>query len=206
MDRPMRDERLVRALEAECAELRVELGTARGTAERLGRLAAARGGELVRLDRELGSARAMLASAHRALGMLARELAFGEQRFERLAELVLDGLLDEEQLDSLLNSPSDSQYGRKRYPGKYEAARVPELAEGLDSMLGSGYADETAGSVEFRGHAARIGRAIVETDSQGFVTYELLDSDELAEQRFAELALVLDAGCECDSDECECDR
>lgn len=236
-----RGERLVRALESECGELRVELASARDESRRLGRLLGDRQREHERCERELVRVRecaaAELAECRqrwaeqvgmlgddwqrasdelrvaradrerfvRAVSSLARELAFGEQRFERLAELVLDSVLGEDELDSLLNGPADGSYGRRRYPGKYEAAGVPELAEGLDSMLGSGYEDESAGSTDRLGHAARVGRAIVYSDSQGFVTYELLDSDELARERFELVRAELDPECECGSDDCECD-
>jgi hypothetical protein len=53
-------------------------------------------------------------------------------------------------------------------PGRYEGASDLSLVVALDILASQGGADEEAGEADVLGHAARFGRFILHTDSQGF--------------------------------------
>lgn len=56
-------------------------------------------------------------------------------------------------------------------PGKFDGSTDRELALALEIISGHGAADETAGDVETSyGHGARVGRIILWTDTQGFLS------------------------------------
>jgi hypothetical protein len=54
-------------------------------------------------------------------------------------------------------------------PGRYDGASDRVFAWALETLYGTGAADETAGSVEEGRHLARFGRYVLETNEQGFV-------------------------------------
>lgn len=71
-------------------------------------------------------------------------------------------------------------------PGKYERAADIPLAFALDLIWLHGFADMDYGDVDTapNGHIALIGRWILRTDSQGFVTYDEYPTDQDAEAAF----------------------
>lgn len=61
-------------------------------------------------------------------------------------------------------------------PGRYEGASDLELLVACDVIAMHGFADATAGSVEYGRYGARIGRYVVWTDDRGFVSLETFET------------------------------
>ena len=74
-------------------------------------------------------------------------------------------------------------YTAIRFPGKYQADRSELLAKVLESMVNEGRSSDEVGDCETTGHYARIdGKRysyLLETDNQGFVTYQIVRKYEI---------------------------